>query len=111
MPVFESATCESLQSGYADIIRYAHRYIAVDKMKLMNLWSKICPGNKEKESWYDIILVVELCLCNPFSNAALERFFSHLKAVKTEIRSRISSESLNSVMRICMKGLSITKFK
>ena len=33
MPVFESVMCELLQSGYADIIRYAHRYFAVDKMK------------------------------------------------------------------------------
>ena len=24
---------------------------------LMNLWSKICLGNKEKESWHDIILL------------------------------------------------------
>ena len=86
-------------------------YFAVDKIKPMNLWSKICLGNKEKQSWHDIILLVELCLCTPFSNATLERFFSHLKVVKTEIRSRLSSESLNSVIRIRMKGLSITEFQ
>ena len=39
MPVFESVTCESLQSGYADITRYAYRYFAIDKLKPMNLWS------------------------------------------------------------------------
>ena len=77
----------------------------------MNLWSKICLGNKEKESWHDIILLVELCLCTPFSNTTPERFFSYLKVVKTEIRLRLSSESLNSVMRIRMKGLLISKLK
>ena len=77
----------------------------------MNLWSKICLGNKEKESRHDIILLVALCLCTTFSNATLKRFFSHLKVVKTEKRSRLSSESSNSVMRICMKGLLINKFK
>ena len=111
LPVFESVTRESLQSGYADIICYAHRYFAVDKIKPMNLWSKICLGNKEKESWHYIILLFDLCLCTPFSNATLERYFSHLKVVKTEIRSRLSSESLNSVMRIHMKELSLTGFK
>ena len=111
MPIFESVTCESLQNGYADIICYAHQYFGVDKIKPMNLWSKICLGNKEKESWHYIILLVELCLCTPFSNATLERFFSHLKVVKTEIRSILSSESLNSVMRIRMKGLLISEFK
>ena len=111
MPVFESVTCKLLQSVYADIICYAHRYFAIDRIKPMNLWSKICLGNKEKEPWHDIVLLVELCLCTPFSNATLKRFFSHLKVVKTEIRLRLSSESLNSVMRIRRKGLSITRFK
>ena len=76
----------------------------------MSLWSKICTLGKDRESWHDIMILIELCLCTPFSNATLERFFSHLKVVKTELRSRISSESLNSLMRICMKGLSITNF-
>ena len=34
-----------------------------------------------------------------------------MKVVKTEIRLRLSSESLNSVMRIRMKGLSTAEFK
>ena len=84
-------------------------YFAVDKIKPMNLWSNICLGNKEKQSWHDIILLVELCLCTPFSNATLERFFREVE--KTEIRSRLSSESLNSVITILMKGLSITVFQ
>ena len=77
----------------------------------MDLWSKICLGNKGKESWHDIILLIELCLCTPFSNAPLERDFSHLKVVLTEIRSRLSSESLNSIMRIRMKGLPLPNSK
>ena len=109
-PVFESATCESLQSGYADI-RYVHQYFAVDKIKPINFWSKICRGNKEKESWSDIILLVESYLCTPFSNATLKRFFSHLKVVKTERILKLSSEILNSVIRIRMNGLSINEFK
>ena len=76
----------------------------------MNLWSKICLGNKEKESWHDLILLIELCSCTPFSSATLKRFFSCPMVVKTEIRSRLSSESLNSAMRIRMKGLSIPQF-
>ena len=91
IPVFKSATCESLLSGCVGIIHYAHPYFAVDKIKPMNLWSKICLGNKKKESWHDIIQLVELCLCTLFSNATPERNFSHLKLVKTEIRLRLVS--------------------
>ena len=57
-----------------------------------------------------IMILIELCLCTPFSNATFERFCSHLKVVKMELRSRLLSESLNSLMRICMKGLSINNF-
>ena len=112
MPVFESVMCELLQIGYVDIICYVHQYFAVDRIKPKNLWSKIClENNNKKESWHDIILLVELCLCTPFSNATFERFFSHLKVVKIEIRLRLSSESLNFIMRIHMKGLLITEWK
>ena len=52
-----------------------------------------------------------MCLRIPFSNATFEGFFSNLNVVKTEIRLRLSSESLISVMRTCMKWLSITEFK
>ena len=34
-----------------------------------------------------------------------------LKVVKTEIQSRLSNESFNSIMRILMQGLLITEFK
>ena len=44
------------------------------------------------------MILIKLCLCTPFSNATLERFFSHLKVVKTELRSSLSSESLNFLM-------------
>ena len=46
----------------------------------------------------------------PFSSATLERFFSHFKVVKTQLRSKLSAKSLNSIMRIRMKGLSLEEF-
>ena len=97
------------QTKFMQICRYLT--VCPEKIKPINLWSKICLGNKEKESWHDIILLVELCSYTPSSNATLKRFFSHLKVVKTEIKSRLSSESSNSIVRICMKGLLITQFK
>ena len=108
MPVFKSITHNSLQTGFVDVARHAYCYFNVENIKPVSLWSKICSLGKDRESWYDIMILTELCLCLPFSNATLERFFSHLEVVKTELRSRLLSESLNSLMRIRMKGLSIT---
>ena len=110
MPVFKSITRDSLQTGFVDVVRYTYRYFDVENIKPVSLWSKICTLGKDRESWHDIMILIELCLCTPFSNATLERFLSHLKVVKIELRSRLWSESLNSLMRICMKDLSITNF-
>ena len=77
----------------------------------MKLWRKLLIIGKNNEHWKDIMLLLELFLCTPFSNATLERFFSHLKVVKTQLRSKLSAESLNSIMRIRMKGLSLEEFK
>ena len=76
----------------------------------MKLWSKLLIIGKNNEHGKDIMLILELCLCTPFFNATLERFFGHLKVVKTQLRSNLSAESLKSFIRIRMKGLSLKEF-
>ena len=56
------------------------------------------------------MLLLALSLCTPFSNAILERYFSHFKVVKTQLISMISTKSLTSIMRKKMKGLSLEEF-
>ena len=109
MSVFKLITHDSLQTGFIDV-QYIQRCFNIENIKPISLWSKICSLGKDRECWYDIMILIELCLCTPFSNATLKRFFSDLEVVKMELRSRLLSESLNSLMRIRMKGLSITDF-
>ena len=47
---------------------------------------------------------------SPCSNATLERFFSQLQLVKTDLRTALSSSSLNALLRIKLRGTSITAF-
>ena len=84
MEVFHPVNIDSLIDGYSDIVQYANRYFNIEYTKLMKLWSKLLIIGKNNEHWKDIMLLIELCLCNPFSNATLERFFSHLKVVMTQ---------------------------
>ena len=56
------------------------------------------------------MLIIELCLCVPFSNATLERFFSHMKLVKNEKRNRLSQKSLNSAITVRMAGITLLEF-
>ena len=87
---------------------FTTRYILlVDKPFNSLLYKKkILDIGREKESWIGVCLILEICLCSPYSNAALERLFSQLKLVKTDQRTRLSAQSLNSVLRIKMKNFS-----
>ena len=49
-------------------------------------------------------------VCEPYSNAALERFFSLPKYVKSTIRSRLTSDVLNTLMRVKISGPSLEEF-
>ena len=110
MEVFHPVSIDSLIDGYSDIVQYAHRYFDIEHTEPIKLWSKLLIIGKNNEHWKNIMLLLELCLCTPFSNATLERFFSHLKVVKTQLRSKLSAERLNSIMRIRMKGLNLEEF-
>ena len=54
--------------------------------------------------------IVEIALCAPQSNAALERFFSQLKFIKTNLRTSLSEQSLNALLRIKVTGPSLQDF-
>ena len=82
MEVFHPVSVDLLIDGYSDIVQYAYRYFDIEYTEPMKLWSKLFIIGKNKEHWKDMLLL-ELCLCTPFSNATLERFFSHFKVVKT----------------------------
>ena len=110
MEVFHTVSIDSLIDGYSDIVQYANRYLDIEHTEPMKLWSKLLIIGKNNEHWKNTMLLLELCLCTPFSNATLERFFSHLKVMKTQLRSKLLAESLNSIMRIRIKGLSLEEF-
>ena len=64
----------------------------------------------KKSNGHGALILSELCLCAPFSNASLKRFFSHMNIIKTNIRSKLSSKSLNLTLRIRMTNLSLNDF-
>ena len=104
MPIFESTSLEPLQNGYTKFVHYAYRYFDIDNVKPAVLWPELCRLGKERKDWKSIMLLIKLCRCTPFSNATLERFFSHFKSIKTDVRSRLSNNE-NSIMRIKMKNV------
>ena len=49
-------------------------------------------------------------MCSPCSNAALERFFSQMRVVKTDWRNRLNKENLTHVLRIKVAGPPLREF-
>ena len=81
------------------------KYFSVTSMNRKEFWKNVFRLGKSEgmvDQWRRALMIIEICLIAPHSNAALERFFSILRLVKTLIRSRLDSDILNALMRIKM---------
>ena len=89
------------------------KYFPVTSMNRKEFWKNVFRLGKSDrmvDQWRRALMIIEICLIAPHSNAALERFFSILKLVKTLIRSRLDSDILNALMRIKMSCPSLEDF-
>ena len=110
MEAFKKFTSDNVVEGFIDIVRYAKRYFETENMNSLEFWSKLAKPGKDKTKWSGFLLILELCLCAPVSNATLERLFSHMNIVKSDLRSRLSATSLNAILRIRITGYSLWEF-
>ena len=111
MDVFKVFTVEDVTDGvFLAITGYAYRYFEIPNIKPIKFWSKMLDPKKDKTAWKVALLLVELCFCAPISNATLERLFSHMSLVKTNIQNRLSNDSLNSILRNGVNGISMQTF-
>ena len=67
--------------------------------------------NENDEAKYpNLSKVVGCCLSLPYSNSSVERIFSNLRRIKTDIRSNLRNTSLVSILHVKngLKGKDIT---
>ena len=55
----------------------------------LGLWEKIFSNNAVKQDCKNILLVLEILLVTPFTNAKVERGFSRMAGVKADFRNRL----------------------
>ena len=113
MPVLEESSLSEITEGYIDIVSYMAKYYPINSMDRKEFWKNVFRLGKDegrKEEWRGALLILEICLCAPHSNAALERFFSLLKYVKSNLRCSLGAEILNALMRIKISGPSLEEF-
>ena len=113
MSLFEGSNLAQIIDGYFDIVTYVTADFPVQTMDPTELWKNVFLLKKhdnDKEDWSLTLLIVEICLCASYSNAALERFFGLLKYGKSTIRSRLTSDVLNALTRVKLSGPSREEF-
>ena len=110
MEVFNEISWEAVLNGFVDVVHYANQYFSFPTANPINLWRKILILGKNKPNWKGMSLIVEICLCAPFSNLSLERFFSYMNIVKMETRNRLSQKILNAILAIRKFGISLAQF-
>ena len=110
MEVFMVLTVVDVTEGILTITSYAYCYFDIPNIKPLEFRSKMFNLHKENMSWKAVLLVVELCFCVPISNATVGSLFNYINMVKTAVRNRLSNDSLNFVLQICVSGISMKTF-
>ena len=79
------------------MVDYAKRYLNLVQVEYQVLWWKLFNAVDAKK-WTNILSLVELLFCIPVSNGHVERVFSQLKIIKTERRTCLGEDRLESLI-------------
>lgn len=72
--------------------------LQLDDMPLAEMMSNLT--NAHRLLFPNMVILLELAIICPISNATVERLFTFLKLVKTKLRNQIGDETLDKVLRI-----------
>lgn len=72
---------------------------------------KLVAGNATVKVLYpNLSKLAKICLILPVSTADCERSFSAMKRIKTDLRNRMNTTTLDALMRICIEGPPLNEF-
>ena len=92
MPIFANCNIEDIKSGFLSLVKYAATYFSVHQMAPLTLWKNIS-NDVNKYLWRKTLLI-EIALCAPQSNGVLEKFFSQVKYVKSNLYTSLLLQRL-----------------
>ena len=80
------------------------------KSNHLDIWQKIFCNESIKQECKNILHVFEIMLIVPFTNAKVERLFSRMNCVKTDICNRLSHRKLDVCLRVGEEGPDVADF-
>jgi hypothetical protein len=108
MNLIKSQSIDELKEQYLQVVEYTKQYHKVELFEPLDMWSLL--NQRIGKRFPDIFHFIELCLCAPYSNATVERFFNYMKIVKTDWRSKLNESNLESLLRIKVQGPNLNDF-
>ena len=95
--------CALLQQEWEDMVYYAKEYINLVQDPYRVVWWKLF-NSPDAKKWTNILTLVELTFCIPFSNGHVERCFSQLKLTKTNRRVSLGEDRLDQILCVVIEG-------
>ena len=80
------------------------------KSNYLDIWQKIFRNESIKQECKNVLHVFEIMLIVPFTNAKVERLFSRMNRVKTDIRNRLSRRRLDVCLHVGEEGPDVAGF-
>ena len=108
--ILNGVTSEDVKERFQATIWYTSNYFSTDVANPIDFGSKVLTLMKNDQLAKPSLLIFEICHSALFSNATLERFFSQVNLVKTLVRNRLSNDSINSLSRIEISGITLQDF-
>ena len=82
--------------------------IPVDESEM---YARIFNNNMQERRLHNVMMLIEIILVIPVSTAVCERGFSAMKRIKSDWRSSLSPEMLDTLMLISLEGPSYQEFR
>ena len=100
----------SVEDEFIELVDYAKRYYNMSELSSLDMWQVLHSATKDSGRFNNVFIMIELCLCAPYANAIVERFFNYMKLVKTDWRSKLNANNLESLLRIRVEGPELSEF-
>lgn len=99
-------TIQGARREWLDLKVFALRHH--NRMNFLPFWKYIFQNHKDR--FFNVCLLAEIIMCFPINTACCERGFSVMKKVKSDWRSRLEPETLDTLMRIAIEGKPLEQF-
>ena len=78
------------------------------KEHYIDIWQGVMKSEWIVNDCSNILHIIEILLCTPFSNAKLERMFSRMTWVKTDYRNRLGRTLLDACQHVSENGVKLS---